>query len=540
MRWSIFWLLLLVAVSAWWLLGVEPPTETPAVGPLPAGAHVAVEAKSTGGENAQRVSVPMVAGLSSTELRGSVVDDRGIPVQGARVAIHAGSPPSLGLQEDVVSWTPPMAVHVLASSTTDDQGRFRLSTDSVAMDRVDIVASKAGWRRSGIRGHALRAHDSPVTLVLSRGLTISGRIITGAGDPVSGLMVFACSDPRTKARGIQTSMTKEWMAPAETGLSDGFTWSDDLSDGDGCFQLTGLARGELFVNAFSDRWMAIDMPAVSAGATDVTVTVVPVTRIRLAVESAGDQTLDSFSGLLQFSASIPPAFGHPYGFGGKRGVLEVWIGREGTSGAADRPDRLRLSLDAPGHYSYRQEHPVEDGVTDLRVRLEPEPSVPVPLLVFDRDGKRVSDLKVSRAAPRDAHFSPAVVTEVHGSPHVLLPPGLWQLEIRGRGQFPTAVPALTTVEVVAGRTAAVSANLSGGPTLTIDLRNVEGHEVIDSIIFRSSRGSIQVLRADAQSGLVVLSSVPEAIWEVSVQPKGRPVMSKSIEVSRHDTWLVFP
>jgi hypothetical protein len=549
MRWSIA-LALLVAALAWWLLIVESPVPIPATGASRTDPHLAVEAKNGGGDNAHRVAVPVVASSSSTDLVGSVVDESGLPVPDARVAIHAGSSPSLSIEDDVASWAPPKAVHVFASTTTDAQGRFRLSVKPVDMAFVDVVASKVGWRRRGIRGHALTANNPPVTLVLTRGLSISGRTITSGGAPVSGVKVFACSDPRTKASGIRTSITTGWMVPAETGLSDGFSWSEGVSDGDGFFQLGGLPRGDLFLNTLSDRWMATAMPTVSAGAAGVNVIVVPAMRIRIAVESAGDQKvesagdqkLDYFTGIFQFSSSNPPAFGRPFSFSGNQGVLEIWIGQDwiGQEQASTATDRLLLSLSAPGHQAHRQEHPVEDGVTDLRVRLKPEPGVPVPLVIFDRDGKRVIDLQVDYAAPRDASFRPAIVTEVHGSPHVLLPPGLWQLRVLGRGQFPTAVPLLATVEVIPGRTAEVSANLSGGPTLTIDLRRVEGQEDIKTIEFRSSRGVLRLPRVDAQPGLVVFSSVPEAVWEVLVKPAGRPEISKSIEVSGYDAWLVFP
>jgi hypothetical protein len=199
-----------------------------------------------------------------------------------------------------------------------------------------------------------------------------------------------------------------------------------------------------------------------------------------------------------------------------------------------------LALRAPGHRAHRQQHPLEDGVADLRVSLEPEPSVLVPLVVVDRDGKRVVDLQVDHAAPRDANFHSAVVTDVQGAPHVRLPPGLWQLRVRGRSQFPMAVPVLTTVEVVPGHTASVLATLTGGPTLTIDLRNITGQEDIKVIEFRSKSGMLQLARADAQPGLVVWHSMPAATWEVLVRPNGLPVLSKLIDVASDDVWLTFP
>jgi hypothetical protein len=328
------------------------------------------------------------------------------------------------------------------------------------------------------------------------------------------------------------------MTPAEVGLSDGHVRSEDVADAAGNFVVSGLARGELFLNTLDDRFVALSMPTVPAGSQNIEVVVVPALHVTLVVQTNRSGPLDSFSTVIQIgSPSTDASFGPPFSFTGTRGRAEVWIGQDHE--LADI-ESIRLRVSAPGCTDYRGDHPVEHDKVHLQIQLDPEPEELVPLVLVDRDGKSVADLRVEYAAPRDAGFRSVAVTRVDGVPHASLPPGLWQLRIRGSQQFPVAPAFVTTVEIIRSRPVPVVGTLTGGPTLTIDLRSLPGQAGAKTIEFSSSKGVLRLDRVDSQPGLVVWHSMPKATWEIRIWPGGEGSMAKTITIADDDAWVTFP
>ncbi|HKH49700.1 MAG TPA: carboxypeptidase-like regulatory domain-containing protein [Thermoanaerobaculia bacterium] len=162
--------------------GIHPPTATPLRIELAAGA----------------------------DLAGRIVDPEGAPVSGAEIALTWQ--PTLPGRDDIPTGRP-----VSKRASTNRDGQFRFT--EMPAGKATLTASAAGF---------ITLEDQPLVLpqapgeekevVLQRGSTLEGRVVTTVGAPVAGVRVLA-------------------------GAASG------MSDDDGVFRVDGVRPGPLVVEA---------------------------------------------------------------------------------------------------------------------------------------------------------------------------------------------------------------------------------------------------------------------------------------------------
>jgi hypothetical protein len=518
-----------VAVWSYWV-SASPPPLTSGPSQLPA---TALPTPTTLPTDLGRREAPPPVATSARELQGVVIDERGKPLTGATVIVHPSDGGGARMAPDVATTAPAMPVNVLARAMTDEAGRFRIAPREVSTTPVDVVASMPGWRRAGCQG-VNPGESPPLTLVLTKGLSIEGRVVQANGTPVPGVRVVACSDPRTKPRDMVTTTTRGWLAPQDLGLHDGFVRAESTSTASGEFRIDGLPRGEMFVNTLDDRWIARTMPIVPAGARGVEVVVLPPVHVILDVATMTGVPVDSFAIVAAFRAAGATEVGTTFSFTGTAGHVEAWIGQP------EPAVRAIVHVRAAGCIDHREEYEVVTDKLVARVSLDSNGNESVPLTILDHNGERATDLILHRGSPRDATLRPVDLKTIGNVPHAMLPLGLWQLQIRSQKQFPLAPALLTAVDVVSGRTPPVVGTLAGGPTLTVDLRSLVWRDKVTSIGFDSTSGTLRLRRSDITSDSLSWRSMPRGRWRLSIVAAGEDTLSKDVQVDEVDVWVAFP
>lgn len=118
-------------------------------------------------------------------LKGTVVDDSGAPVEGARVSLHANQEPDLEALRD----TEPSAA-LGAEDRTDNQGRFELHDLAARAFQVEVDHKDfAIVRRNDVKSVAGKEVEVE-PFVLTRSGSVTGKALSSLGDPISGVTVY--------------------------------------------------------------------------------------------------------------------------------------------------------------------------------------------------------------------------------------------------------------------------------------------------------------------------------------------------------------
>ena len=115
-----------------------------------------------------------------TMIGGIVKDEAGHPIEGAMVGVHM--PPT--------EYEGTHNVFSLGEPRTDAQGRWRLDVAPANLGGVWLAVEHPHFRRVG--GMVLRDLDN--VIVLTKGLTVTGRVIDAAGRPVKGARAIIGKD----------------------------------------------------------------------------------------------------------------------------------------------------------------------------------------------------------------------------------------------------------------------------------------------------------------------------------------------------------
>jgi beta-lactamase regulating signal transducer with metallopeptidase domain len=107
-----------------------------------------------------------------TTIGGIVQDESGQPIEGAAVKVHGPPTESEGRN----------SVFALGSSQTDAQGRWRLDVAPNDLSELWANVEHPHHMANGTRV----SHDFNSVTVLKKGLTVTGRVVDGAGRPVRG------------------------------------------------------------------------------------------------------------------------------------------------------------------------------------------------------------------------------------------------------------------------------------------------------------------------------------------------------------------
>lgn len=129
-------------------------------------------------------------------------------------------------------------------TTTDAEGRFEIR--DLPAGRYNVMANKAGYvmtyygqRRPNEPGTPLDLADGQtaekVSIQLTRGAVITGRIVDDNGEPIAGTQVAA--------------MRQQMVGGVRRMMPGGSEGSNDRTDDQGGFRLFGLPPGEYFVSA---------------------------------------------------------------------------------------------------------------------------------------------------------------------------------------------------------------------------------------------------------------------------------------------------
>jgi protocatechuate 3,4-dioxygenase beta subunit len=174
-----------------------------------------------------------VALRREASIAGTVVDDKGKPVAGARVTI----PRDFGSRRQMRG--------ALGRSFFSQPETLSAANGAFALRKlgastgVTVQAAKTGYvpgRRTGVRLKAGEAVTG-VSLVLRQGLQAEGRVVDAEGKPIAGAQIRAT---RTE-KGRRNFAFFRAGAPSEK--------PDAVSDGQGQFRLTGLEAGRYQVAA---------------------------------------------------------------------------------------------------------------------------------------------------------------------------------------------------------------------------------------------------------------------------------------------------
>lgn len=168
---------------------------------------------------------------------GFVVDERGKPVPAAVVAITNGSGSS-------------RPVRFLESqdrlARTDDAGRFELARPEPAPSLGLVLSVRHPSYRPASVGLGVAADASPHRIVLRRGLSITGTLVSRDGTPVGGVRVAAIGAGATHADG-RSDVVAPTTTPTQAVVAD--------------------ARGGFTIGGLEDGWYLLDVvaPGLTAG-----------------------------------------------------------------------------------------------------------------------------------------------------------------------------------------------------------------------------------------------------------------------------------
>ena len=152
-------------------------------------------------------------------LKGTVVDDAGTPIEGARVSLHPNQEPDREALRD-----PEPSAAMGAEARTDAQGRFELRELAAKVFQVEVDHKDfAIVRRNDVKSVAGKETEVE-PFVLTRSGSVTGKALSSLGDPISGVTVYLY---------LQGSWTRQ-----------------ATSDGQGVFRFERLPEGEYELSCY--------------------------------------------------------------------------------------------------------------------------------------------------------------------------------------------------------------------------------------------------------------------------------------------------
>jgi RNA polymerase sigma factor (sigma-70 family) len=187
-----------------------------------------------------RCDVVLIPGLS---ISGKVVDDGGRPVEGATVAGTLSSDACLRgsdiVERKVTDWEEGTLLLEDRGAKTDAAGAFRLTALQPAA--YDLTAREGG-KLFGL-AFSVPAGSEGLTISLSRGSSVTGRVVTSGGAPGSGARVTL--SPARSGEVHRIFETRRRDAPSSEGPSA-------VAGTEGEFRLDGLDEGLFHLTVTAD------------------------------------------------------------------------------------------------------------------------------------------------------------------------------------------------------------------------------------------------------------------------------------------------
>jgi len=178
-----------------------------------------------------------------------------------------------------------LAMAAMANSMTGTDGRFRLELEP---GEYKVSARAEGFSAETLTVNIGDSGANDVRLALSRGLSIRGRVVDARGQGVGSLRVGA--------------VTSDLDSPRWGGAG--------MSTPDGTFEIAGLAAGDFNLVAQSELGFFAIRPAVTAGTSDVTLTLRRGGRIVVTVLGAdGNPARGAFTAVRRVSGVVANGIG---------------------------------------------------------------------------------------------------------------------------------------------------------------------------------------------------------------------------------------
>ncbi|HEX9103675.1 MAG TPA: carboxypeptidase-like regulatory domain-containing protein, partial [Polyangia bacterium] len=400
-------------------------------------------------------------------VEGRVVDERAQPVAGAEVAVSGEAPDGtpiavtassgdaaamgarvepageLGILRGPLPYPPPAPMVVAAPAPkqfrTDDKGAFRVT--GLPAGRLVVVATHPDFARGASEPTRVAAGaELRVTVVLSRGVEVHGRVTDDRGDPVAGAELsgdgaaLAVSDARGEwdiahvARALVLTVRANGFLPATRAVSPSERGPFDVTLRRAEGSLAGdvvddrgapvsAARVEIAAPPMPVRWVTTDRAGhfaadgLGPGPYRVVVAhadfapatfeaLAPTREARLALVPGGGidgEVRDARLG------GVPPGVRLELAAGGKTQLLPLQAGR--FSATALPVGRATLTAAAPGYVTVTRDVDVVGGdrlhdVTVRDVRIELGRGGSVVGRVRDDHGDAVADAAVAVGAQR--------------------------------------------------------------------------------------------------------------------------------------------
>ncbi len=191
----------------------------------------------------------------AASLAGKIVDEKGLPVAGARVSVAQ----EFNLRAIRRRGIAAAAQAILGGGALSGaDGTFRLR--NIAPERnLEVEAVKSGFATARQPGITLKAGDAltGISLTLRKGLAARGRIVDAAGKPVAGAQIWLAFQEGGGARGAQIQMRLLGMERQKP---------DTVSGPDGAFAVGGLAAGRYAAVVSREGFARKNVPALEVQA----------------------------------------------------------------------------------------------------------------------------------------------------------------------------------------------------------------------------------------------------------------------------------
>jgi protocatechuate 3,4-dioxygenase beta subunit len=418
--------------------------------------------------DSKTVNITLARGLA---LNGRVTDADGHPLRDVAVSALETPPNARTFVQPPRSW--------IDLPTTDAEGRFSLR---VRPGLYTIYFHLPGFAPKKVSAISVSAEAQPVEVALERAASITGRVVTAAGEPV----IDAYAGAMTEGPPIETR-----------------------TDATGAFRLDGLPPGIVNVSvATTDGKNPVERQ-IKAPAEGVTIELLPTVRISGRVLAKGG------GAIRDFQVAVSPPRGDGYWSGPDVSVdVHDADGRFVLDDIQVRPAELIVS--APGHVAGRVALQLEKGRNVEGVEVTLERAATIQGRVTDESGAALDRVHVGHQGT-GAHIDDA--TSNANGEYVLdgLPLGETTLGFSRRGYQSMS----KTLELAAGETR-LDVRLAVGRVLTGQVVDDRGAPVADVLIEAFSEnagGSFSNATTDS-AGRFRLEGLGPFLYRVSVSRRG--------------------
>ena len=205
-----------------------------------------------------------------------------------------GGAPLTGLVVDKASEAPVAGAQVNSAPKAKGDGSSGRSTKTGADGRFQLEVAPGDYTVSvGADGYAWSHQEisvgdagNDVRLVLSRGLSIRGRVVTASGQPAGGCPVSLKALALNK-EGLETFV---------------------VTLGDGSFEIKGLPSGSYAVSAGSSLAGFAMEPSVAAGASDLALSLQPGGTVRLRIRGTDGAPVSGANAMVAKLGGVPVSF----------------------------------------------------------------------------------------------------------------------------------------------------------------------------------------------------------------------------------------